>query len=42
MISLEMADSENRDNTATREMNQVDPTTTVRCRVDPVSSWNYW
>lgn len=42
MISLEMTDLGNRDNTATGEMNQVDPVATVRCRVDPVSSWNYW
>jgi len=42
MISLGMTDLENRENTATREMNQVDPAATVRCRVDLFSSWNYW
>jgi len=42
MISLEMTGLENRENTATREMNQVDPVATARCRVGLVSSWNYW
>ena len=42
MISLEMTGLKNRDNTATREMNQVDPAAHSRGRVDLVNSWNYW
>jgi hypothetical protein len=42
MISQEMTDSKNRGNTATREMNPINPDATARCRIDPVSSWNYW
>jgi len=42
MIPQEMTGLENRGNTATREMNQVNRAARSRGRVDLVSSWNYW